>query len=159
MVKGVAGRPQVNVTNDLPNDYPSITSGGISIHWHGLSLRDHPWCARLMFVAFRPLKHAFAPPIPLIEHPSAGCCTSSTRDLLRCHGMRSLAHLSHIECDPDIIQTSALPGLHAGMTVWRLCTSARSPLDPGFCTASPSPMHPVRRMWTPVVNQVFQTCC
>jgi hypothetical protein len=34
---------QVNVFNDLPADYPT-TSGGISIHWHGLSQRSSPWC-------------------------------------------------------------------------------------------------------------------
>lgn len=34
---------QVNVFNDLPATYPT-TSGGISIHWHGLSQRSSPWC-------------------------------------------------------------------------------------------------------------------
>ena len=33
---------QVNVFNDIPADFPSA-GNGISIHWHGLSMRGNEW--------------------------------------------------------------------------------------------------------------------
>ena len=33
---------QVTIFNDIPEDFPSI-AGGISIHWHGFSMRTYEW--------------------------------------------------------------------------------------------------------------------
>jgi L-ascorbate oxidase len=46
---------EVNVYNDLPDNYPSITNGGVSIHWHGLSLRGEPWYDGVAFVQQCPI--------------------------------------------------------------------------------------------------------
>lgn len=33
---------QVDVFNEIPTDFPSATNG-ISIHWHGFSMRGNEW--------------------------------------------------------------------------------------------------------------------
>ena len=46
--------PQITVRNNIPEDWPS-TSNGISIHWHGFSMRNFSWYDGTSYVAQCPI--------------------------------------------------------------------------------------------------------
>lgn len=45
---------QVTVVNNLPPDWPSV-SKGISVHWHGFSLRANPWMDGTKYISQCPI--------------------------------------------------------------------------------------------------------
>ena len=109
-------RLQVTLYNGLPADYP-MTTAGISIHWHGLSLHspDHTaaWYDGTPYVAQCPVKpgHSFVyrftitdnpgtrrgvseTPLWVIEHPVCrdGCAELAAERASACHQL--MLHLS-----------------------------------------------------------------
>ena len=46
---------QVTVYNNIPADWP-LVSEGISVHWHGLSMKGAPWYDGVGYLAQCPIK-------------------------------------------------------------------------------------------------------